>query len=131
VFRHPDSPWRIPGELIERYGVVSRMVVTNNGADFITDAFRNAVELEAQNYHGVGTGTTAEATSDTALVTEWTSPDYTGGVRATGTQSEPAVAQYRTVGTNTKTSSGTSAVTEHGVFSSATVGAGVITKVTD
>src|SRR5512146_3175983 len=50
VFRHPDSPWR-GKSLIEDYGIVSRRLVTDNGADFITDAFRNSVEAEIMNYH--------------------------------------------------------------------------------
>ena len=95
------------------YGVVSRRVVTTAGVGFITDAFQNLVELEAMNYHASGTGTTAEAVGDTALVTE-------AATRVAGTQSEPSANVYRTVATIPYT--GTLAVTEHGIFSAAAAG---------
>lgn len=106
------------------YGVVSRRVVTNAGAGFIVDAFQNGVELELMNYHGCGTGTTAEDASDTALVTESTTALNPDSTRATGTQSEPATNQYRTTGTLTFDAS--AAVTEHGVFNQSATGGGVL-----
>ena len=60
-----------------------------------------------------GTGVVAEAVGDTALGTEVET-------RETGTQSEPAAAQYRTVATHTYAA--TFAITEHGVFSQLAVG---------
>lgn len=105
----------------EDYGVVCRRVVTTAGVGFIVDAFQNAVELENMKYHGLGTGTNAEASGDTALQTELTT-EYVGNTRATGTTTEGASANiYRTVGTVTL-DSGTPAVTEHGVFSAASAG---------
>lgn len=95
-------------------GVVSRRVVTDAGAAFIADAFRNLTELENLNFHDCGTGTTAEAASQTALVTPF------GGSRVSGTQSGPAANQYRTVATIPFTS--TLAITEHGVFSASSSG---------
>jgi hypothetical protein len=72
-------------------------------------------------YHGLGTGSTAEAASQSALVTELTT-EYTGNVRATGTTTEGATGNiYRTVGTNTL-DSGTPALREHGVFSANAAG---------
>lgn len=95
-------------------GVLSRRVVTDAGAAFIADAFRNLTELETLNFHDSGTGTTAEAAGQTTLVTP------TGVARASGTQSGPAANQYRTVATITYDN--TYAITEHGVFSASTSG---------
>lgn len=94
-------------------GIVSRRLITNNGAAYIVDAFQNLVELENMNYHASGTGTTAEAATDSALVSEV-------ATRVAGTQSEPAANQYRTVATIPYT--GTLAITEHGIFSASSVG---------
>jgi hypothetical protein len=98
----------------QRLGVVSRRVVTDAAAAFIADAFRNLTELESFNFHDSGTGTTAEAASQTALVTPF------GGARVSGTQSAPTAPQYRTVATIPYTS--TLAITEHAVFSASTTG---------
>jgi hypothetical protein len=105
---------------IEDYGIVSRRVVTTVGVGYIVDAFQNLVELENMKYHGLGTGGTAEAAGDTALVTELTT-EYTGNVRATGTTTESGATVYQTVATNTL-DSGTPAITEHGVFSASSAG---------
>lgn len=99
---------------VESLGVLSRRVVTDAGAAFIADAFRNLTEVESFNFHDSGTGTTAEAAGQTALVTP------SGVARVSGTQSGPAANQYRTVATITYSS--TLAITEHGVFSASTSG---------
>lgn len=105
----------------EAFGVVSRRVITTAGVGYLVDAWQNSVELENMKYHGLGTGTDAAATGDTALQTELTT-EYTGNVRATGSTTEGSGANiFRTVGTNTL-DSGTPAVTEHGVFSAASSG---------
>lgn len=109
---------------IEKYGVVSRRVVTNNGVAFIVDAFQNLAELEIMNYHGIGTTNTAEAASDSALAAESTTALNPDNTRATGTQSEPASNQYRSTGT--LTADGSIAAVEHGLFSVSTVGSGVL-----
>ena len=107
--------------VIEDYGVVSHKVVTTAGVNFLVDAFQNTTEVENFKFHGIGTGTNAEAIGDTALQTELTT-EYTGNVRATGSQTEGASANiYRTVGTNTL-DSGTPAITEHGLFSASSAG---------
>lgn len=125
VFRSRDSRFYV-GDEIEEYGLVGRKVVTTAGVGFIVDAFQNSVELEIQKYHGIGTGTTSENSSDTDIETELTTEYETNSTRATGTTAEGASANiYQTVATNTL-DSGTPAVTEHGVLSSATVGAGVL-----
>lgn len=106
---------------IDPFGVVSQRLITTVGVGFLVDAWQNIVELEIQKYHGLGTGTNAEASGDTTLQTELTT-EYTGDVRATGSLTEGASGNiFRTVGTNTL-DSGTPAVTEHGIFSASTSG---------
>lgn len=112
-------PWAEVG--IEDWGIVSRKVVTDVGVGYIVDAFQNIVELENMKYHGLGTGTTAEAAADTALVTELTTEYNPNSTRATGTTTEGAANVYVTVATNTL-DSGTPAITEHGVFSANAAG---------
>lgn len=109
----------------EDYGLVSYRVVTDDGVEFIVDAFQNSVELENMKYHGLGVGTTAADQTDSALESELTT-EYTGNARATGTTTEGSGANvYRTVATNTL-DSGTPAVTEHGILSQAATGGGVL-----
>lgn len=116
-------PW---SEVVtEDYGVVSRKVVTTAGVGYIVDAFQNLTELENMKFHGIGTGTTAEAVGDTALVTELTTEYNPNSTRATGTTTEAAANIYQTVATNTL-DSGTPAVTEHGIFTQAATGGGTL-----
>lgn len=106
-------------------GLASMRVVTTAGVNFIVDAFQNSTELENLKYHGVGVGTTAEASADTALVTESTTIINPDSTRATGSTTEGASANiYRTVGTVTFDGSG--AITEHGIFSQAATGGGTL-----
>lgn len=116
---------RSSGQIVD-YGIVGYRVVTTAGVGFIVDAFQNTTELENMKYHAIGTGSTAEAAGDTALVTELTT-EYTGNVRATGTTTEGAGANiYRTVGTNTMDEAPGGAIREHGVFDQAATGGGVL-----
>jgi hypothetical protein len=109
----------------ENYGLVSLRVVTTAGVNFIVDAFQNLVELETLKYHGIGTGTTAEAVGDTALVTELTTQYNPDNTRATGTLAEGAGANvFRSVGTNAVDA--TVAITEQGMFSQAATGGGTL-----
>jgi hypothetical protein len=109
--------------LVENYGVVGRKQVTDAGVAFIVDAFQNSTEVENFKFHGIGTGTTAEAASQTALVTELTTEYNPDNTRATGTTTEGATANiYRTVGTNTLDGTPGAALREHGVFSASTAG---------
>lgn len=112
---------RASGEHIP-LGLASMRMITDAGAAAIVDAFTNTFELETFNYHGIGTGATTEVAGNTALQTE--SSAITGGVRPTGTQSQPSAQVYRTVATFTAT--GSIAATEHGILSSATIGSGVL-----
>lgn len=112
------------GDVIE-LGLASMRVVTTAGVNFIVDAFQNSVELEILKYHGIGTGTNAEASGDTALQTESTTALNPDSTRATGSLTEGASANiYRTVGTNTVDAS--VACTEHGIFSQAATGGGTL-----
>jgi hypothetical protein len=106
------------------YGLVSCRMVTNVGVGFIVDAFQNIVELETMKYHGIGTGTNAEAQGDTALQTELSTQYNPNSTRATGTQTENGSNVYRSVGTNAVDAS--VAITEHGMFSDPTPGSGVL-----
>jgi len=103
-------------------GLMSLRVVTTVGVGYIVDAFQNLVEAENMRFHGFGTGTTAEAVGNTALVTELTTQYNPDNTRPTGTQTEAAANIYRNVATLSPDSGGTIAVTEHGVFSAATGG---------
>ncbi len=105
-------------------GLASMRVVTDSGVGFIVDAFQNLVEPEIMKYHGFGTGTTAEAATQTALVTELTTQYATASTRPTGSQAENGANQYRTVGTLDPTAD--VAITEHGIFSQAATAGGVM-----
>jgi hypothetical protein len=112
------------GEWID-YGVLSTRVVTTAGVGFLVDAWQNSVELENMKYHGVGTGTNAEGSGDTALQTESTTAIDPNSTRATGSTTEGASANiFRSVGT--VTFDDTAAITEHGLFSQAATGGGVL-----
>lgn len=115
---------RIDGQWIN-YGVVCRRVVTNAGVAYIVDDWDGGANIiDNLNYHGVGTGGTAEAVGDTALVTESTTALNPDSTRATGTKSQPAANQMQTVGTVTFDAS--AAITEHGIFSQAATGGGTL-----
>jgi hypothetical protein len=107
-------------------GLMSLRVVTDTGVAFIVDAFQNSVELENMKFHGYGTGTTAESAAQTALVTELTTQYAADSTRPTGTTTEGAANIYRTVATLSPDTGGTIAITEHGVFSQAATGGGVM-----
>jgi hypothetical protein len=116
--------WPRCRHLRENFGVVSRRVVTTAGVNYLVDCLQNLQEPENFKYHGIGTGTTAEAIGDTALVTELTTEYNPNSTRATGSLTEGASANiFRTVGTNTL-DSGTPAITEHMLFTQAATGGG-------
>lgn len=107
------------------FGVLGRRVVTNAGVAFLVDDWdNNGQDISTLNYHGCGTGTTAEAAGDTGLVTESTTALNPDSTRATGTRSQPAANQYQSVGTITFDAS--AAITEHGLFSQAATGGGTL-----
>lgn len=115
---------RANGQWID-YGTVCYRVITDAGVAFIVDDWDGSVtDITNLKYHGSGTGTTAEAVGDTALVTESTTALNPDSTRATGTASQPAANQYRSVGTVTYDA--TAAITEHGIFSQAATGGGTL-----
>lgn len=108
-------------------GLASFRVVTDDGVDFIVDAFQNSVELENLKYHGIGTGSTAENQTDSALVTELTTEYSPDSTRATGTTTEGGSTNvYRTVGTNTLDGTPGAALREHGIFDQASTAGGTL-----
>lgn len=118
---------KIDGATGERinYGVLGYRVITDAGVAFIVDDWDGSVtDITNFKYHGCGTGTGAEAASDTALGTESTTALNPDSTRATGTQSQPAANQLRSVGTLTFDAD--AAVTEHGLFSQAATGGGTL-----
>lgn len=114
------------GEWID-YGVVGYRLVTDAGVAYIVDDFDNgagSADISLFNFHGVGTGTTAENAADTALVTESTTILTVNSVRATGSRSQPAANQYRSTGA--VSFDGAGAITEHGLFTDVDVSEGTL-----
>jgi len=112
------------GERIH-YGVVGYRVITNAGVAFIVDDWDGSVtDITNLKYHGCGTGATAEAAGDTALVTESTTALNPDSTRATGTNTQPSANIFQSAGT--LTFDNTAAVTEHGLFSQAATGGGTL-----
>lgn len=111
-------------DLVIDYGVVSRRVITDAGAAAIVNGFRNTFEIELFNFHALGTGVTAEAAAQTALVTELTTQYSTDNTRPTGTQSAPAGNQYQSVATITVDAN--VSITEHALMSQAAAPGGTM-----
>lgn len=113
------------GEWID-YGVVSYRVVTDAGVAFLVDDWDNdAADITTMHFHGAGIDDTpGEAVGDVALQSECTAVLNPDNTRATGTESQPAANQLRTVGT--LTFDGVAAVVEHGLFSQAATGGGTL-----
>ena len=110
---------------IEHLGLISTALITDAGVAFLVDDWdNNGQDQTTMNFHGCGTGAAAEAVGDTALGTESTTALNPDNTRATGTRSQPAANQYRTVGT--LTFDATAAVTEHGIFSASATGSGTL-----
>lgn len=107
-------------------GLAGARVVTTAFVNLLVDAFQDAgASLSTEFvFHGIGTGGAAEAVGNTALTTELTTQYSTDNVRPTGSNTEAAANVYRSVGTVTVDA--IVAITEHGLFNSATVGAGVL-----
>lgn len=111
--------------LAEPFGIVGGRVVTTAGVNWLVDSWQNTYEPETMKYHGVGTGSTAEAAGDTALVTESTTALNPDSTRATGSLTEGASANiFRSVGT--LTADGSITVAEHGLFNQAATGGGTL-----
>lgn len=108
------------GRIVD-YGLLSHWVVTDAGVAFLVDDWDDdTTDITTMNYHASGTGTASEAAGDTALGAEAT----TITDRATGTKTQPAANQLQSQATQSYT--GTGAITEHGLFSTSTEGAGTL-----
>jgi len=107
-------------------GLAGCRVVTTAGVNFIVDAFQGIVEPENMKYHGVGTGAGAEAIGNTTLTTELTTQYQVSNTRPTGSLGELAGNANVFETTATITVSSAVAITEHGIFSQAAVGGGVL-----
>lgn len=107
------------GERIN-YGVVSRRKVTQGGVGYLVDDWTAGTpRIFTMHYHASGTGTGAEANTDSALGTE-----VTDNARTDGTQSQPSANIMQSADTITYT--GAHAITEHGIFNQATVAGSVL-----
>lgn len=107
--------WSIPQAffLLPMAGLVTTAGVNYMAVDFT--AGLASPRISAFNYHDSGTGTIAAAIGDVALQTQ-AGPT----TRATGTQSNPASGQYRSIGTISYVSG--LAITEWGLFNQAAQG---------
>ncbi|MDE2105600.1 MAG: hypothetical protein KGL39_50705 [Patescibacteria group bacterium] len=96
---------------VEDLGLISTQLVDTSGVNYLASLLASG-SANTMYYHATGTGTTAAAITDTALVTEV-------GTRATGTHTS-STNVYTTIGTCTP--GGTYAITEWGCFSASTAG---------
>lgn len=104
----------------EDLGIVSEKVITNAGVNYLTADFAGgANDVNLFKFHGFGTGATAEAAGDTALVTELTTQYAVDNTRPTGSQAS-STNTYTTVGTLSPDATVT--IAEHGIFSAAAAG---------
>lgn len=107
---------------IDDLGLASLRLVTTAGVTYLAaDMAGGASDINLFKFHGFGVGTTAEATGNTALVTELTTEYATDSTRPTGSQSS-STNTYTTVATLSPDSGGTLAITEHGVFTATSAG---------
>jgi hypothetical protein len=123
VIRAPYSPLLRGNSFVEDYGIVSRRVVTDTGAEYVCDAFQNAdtTSIAAFYWHALGTGNAAESTANTSLDSELTTDDTTG-YRSAGTQTTGSAGAhvYETVGTVEVST--TLTIEEHGIFCTSSAG---------
>jgi hypothetical protein len=107
------------GHLVD-LGFLSARLITNTGVGFLVDDWDDSTtDITTMTYHDSGTSSTAEAATDTDLITP-AGPT----TRATGTADQPASNQLRNIGTIAYT--GTLGIVEHGLFSQAARGGGSV-----
>jgi hypothetical protein len=108
------------------YGLVSVGVITTAGVNYlVADMAAGANDINLFKFHGIGTGTNAEAAADTALQTEITTQYQTDNTRPTGSQGTGGSSNvYRTIGTITVDAA--VANTEHGILTQAATGGGTL-----
>lgn len=110
-------------QLIAERGPIGNLIV-NAGETHLRDAFIGTTEPEVLKYHGIGTGATAAAETDTGCQTELTTQYNPDNTRATGSLTNNGANVFRTVGTNTVDA--TAAVTEWCLLSQAATGGGTM-----
>lgn len=108
----------------ESWGEVSRKVVTDAAVARIISGMQGLTTINTWNYHGLGTGTNAEAAADTGLQTELTTQYNPDNTRTTGVVTAPAANQYRTQATVVV--DGAVTIQEHGVFTQAAAPGGTL-----
>jgi len=104
------------GGVTEDLGLCSVQLVTTAFTEYLVNAMQDSstYPMDVFQYHGSGTGVTAEANTQTTLVTEVETRD-------TGTTEQGASANiYKSVATHTYGS--TLAIIEHGLFSASSGG---------
>jgi hypothetical protein len=105
---------------VTELGLLGRRVITDAGVAYLAaDMAGGANDINLFKFHGFGTGSTAEAANQTALVTELTTQYATDNTRPTGSQSS-STNTYTTVGTLSPDAS--CAITEHGLFTATSAG---------
>lgn len=112
---HTTQPDPFTGRMgwTENVGRVSQGKVTTAFRDFMALMLvTDATTMGDYKFHEVGTSATAEANTDTALVTT------TGIARVTGTQTNPSASTYQSVATVTADT--TETWQEHGLFNAST-----------
>ena len=104
--------------IVYPFGCVGHKVITTAFAEFVVDQLISESSVFGDfKYHEIGTGTTAENKTDTALET------YVEA-RTAGTQVEDSSMVYKSVASISITD--TRAITEHGIFNHATHGSGTL-----
>lgn len=112
IRRRGSAEWRDEG-------LVSEQCVTNDFCELLVDTLQEISGASLANfcYHDFGTGTDPEDPTDSGLQIPL------GESREVGTQVEGATTLiYKSVATHVFTTSGTSAITEHGIFNAAASG---------
>jgi hypothetical protein len=103
------------GAVIGEWGPFHNTIV-NEGENVLEDCFEGnagaaCTQVALFKFHGLGTSATVIAETDGGCLTELTT-QYTGDVRATGSQTNNGANVYRTVATNTIDSGGPVSIEE-------------------
>ncbi len=115
---------RASGQWVD-YGTVSYRKITKAGVTALVNNWQAATVIPF-NYHGCGTGATAEANTDTVLVTESTTVLNPDNVRATGVKTVVGTDNNILHTEGTVTFDGSAGIQEHGLFSQAATGGGTL-----
>ena len=108
------------GGVVVDLGLVAVNEVTTAGAGALVDAFQSTGVVMCDFYfHGQGTSTGTEGSTETALGAEVET-------RTSGTRVETSAVVFKTIATKTFTTTGGHAITEHGIFNALTTGTGTL-----